>query len=37
MVVKADLPDVNPQDLTSAWRTTSTTIRGERKFEAKVR
>ena len=36
MVVKADLPDVNPQDLNIHVENNILTIRGERKFENKV-
>ena len=36
LVVKADLPDVNPQDLDIRVENNILTIRGERKFEAKV-
>jgi HSP20 family protein len=36
LVVKADLPDVNPQDLDIRVENNVLTIRGERKFEAKV-
>ena len=36
LVVKADLPDVNPQDLDIRVEDTILTIRGERKFENKV-
>src|SRR6267143_6591284 len=35
-VVKADLPDVNPQDLDIRVENNILTIRGERKFENKV-
>src|SRR6202011_3906862 len=34
--VKADLPDVNPQDLDIRVENNILTIRGERKFEKKV-
>ena len=37
MVVKADLPDVNPQDLDIHVENNILTIRGERKFENKVK
>jgi len=37
LVVKADLPDVNPQDLDIHVENNILTIRGERKFENKVR
>jgi HSP20 family protein len=37
LVVKADLPDVNPQDLDIHVENNILTIRGERKFEDKVR
>src|SRR5258707_8594502 len=36
LVVKADLPDVNPQDLDIRVENNILTIRGERKFETKV-
>jgi HSP20 family protein len=36
MVVKADLPDVNPQDLDIRVENNVLTIRGERKFDKKV-
>src|ERR1700730_12698139 len=36
LVVKADLPDVNPQDLDIRVEHNVLTIRGERKFEQKV-
>ena len=36
MVVKADLPEVNPQDLDIRVENNILTIRGERKFENKV-
>src|SRR2546429_5641519 len=36
LVVKADLPDVNPQDLDIRVENNILTIRGERKFENKV-
>ena len=36
LVVKADLPDVNPQDLDIRVENNVLTIRGERKFEDKV-
>ena len=36
LVVKADLPDVNPQDLDIRVENNILTIRGERKFEAKA-
>jgi HSP20 family protein len=36
LVVKADLPDVNPQDLDIRVENNILTIRGERKFEDKV-
>src|SRR5437667_11048504 len=36
LVVKADLPDVNPQDLDIRVENNNLTIRGERKFENKV-
>src|SRR5260221_12751966 len=35
LVVKADLPDVNPQDLDIRVENNNLTIRGERKFETK--
>jgi HSP20 family protein len=37
LVVKADLPDVNPQDLDIRVENNILTIRGERKFETKVK
>jgi len=37
LVVKADLPDVNPQDLDIHVENNVLTIRGERKFENKVK
>src|SRR5271169_4723267 len=37
LVVKADLPDVNPQDLDINVENNILTIRGERKFENKVK
>src|SRR6202049_75986 len=37
LVVKADLPDVNPQDLDIRVENNILTIRGERKFESKVK
>jgi HSP20 family protein len=37
LVVKADLPDVNPQELDIRVENNILTIRGERKFENKVR
>lgn len=37
LVVKADLPDVNPQDLDIRVENNVLTIRGERKFENKVK
>ncbi len=37
LVVKADLPDVNPQDLDIRVENNILTIRGERKFENKVK
>jgi len=37
LVVKADLPDVNPQDLDIQVENNILTIRGERKFENKVK
>jgi HSP20 family protein len=37
LVVKADLPDVNPQDLDIHVENNILTIRGERKFENKVK
>jgi HSP20 family protein len=36
LVVKADLPDVNPQDLDIRVENNILTIRGERRFENKV-
>ncbi len=36
LVVKADLPDVNPQDLDIRVESNVLTIRGERKFENEV-
>jgi HSP20 family protein len=36
LVVKADLPDVNPQDLDIRVENNVLTIRGERKFEKQV-
>ena len=36
LVVKADLPEVNPQDLDIRVENNILTIRGERKFENKV-
>ena len=36
LVVKADLPDVNPQDLDIHVENNILTIRGERKFESKT-
>ena len=36
LVVQADLPDVNPQDLDIRVENNMLTIRGERKFETKV-
>src|SRR5258708_30437915 len=36
LVVKADLPDVNPQDLDIRVENNNLTIRGERKFETQV-
>jgi HSP20 family protein len=36
LVVKADLPDVNPQDLDIRVENNVLTIRGERKFETEV-
>jgi HSP20 family protein len=36
LVVKADLPDVNPQDLDIRVENNNLTIRGERKFDNKV-
>ncbi len=36
LVVKADVPDVNPEDLDIRVENNILTIRGERKFEAKV-
>ena len=36
LVVKADLPDVNPQNLDIRVENNILTIRGERKFENKV-
>jgi HSP20 family protein len=37
LVVKADLPDVNPQDLDIRVESNILTIRGERKFATKVK
>jgi HSP20 family protein len=37
LVVKADLPDLNPQDLDIRVENNILTIRGERKFENRVR
>jgi HSP20 family protein len=37
LVVKADLPDVNPQNLDIRVENNILTIRGERKFESKVK
>ena len=37
LVIKADLPDVNPQDLDIRVENNILTIRGERKFESKVK
>ena len=37
LVVKADLPEVNPQDLDIRVENNILTIRGERKFENKVK
>ena len=37
LVLKADLPDVNPQDLDIRVENNILTIRGERKFENKVK
>jgi HSP20 family protein len=37
LVVKADLPDVNPQDLDIHVENNILTIRGERKFDNKVK
>jgi HSP20 family protein len=37
LVVKADLPDVNPQDLDIHVENNILTIRGERKFENRVK
>src|ERR1700716_4061654 len=37
LVVKADLPDVNPQDLDIRVENNILTIRGERKFDPEVR
>jgi HSP20 family protein len=37
LVVKADLPDVSPQDLDIHVENNILTIRGERKFESKVK
>jgi HSP20 family protein len=37
LVVKADLPDVNPQDLDIRVENNILTIRGERKFATKVK
>jgi len=36
LVIKADLPDVNPQNLDIRVENNILTIRGERKFESKV-
>src|SRR5208282_1598532 len=36
LVIKADLPEVNPQDLDIRVANNILTIRGERKFEKKV-
>jgi HSP20 family protein len=36
LVVKADLPDINPQDLDIRVENNILTIRGERKFESKA-
>ena len=36
MVVKADLPDIEPKDLDIRVENNILTIRGERKFEKKV-
>src|SRR5437899_220198 len=36
LVVKADLPDVNPQDLDIRVENNILTIRGERKFDSKA-
>jgi HSP20 family protein len=36
LVVKADLPDINPQDLDIRVENNILTIRGERKFDSKV-
>jgi HSP20 family protein len=36
LVVKADLPEVNPQDMDIRVENNILTIRGERKFESKV-
>jgi HSP20 family protein len=36
LVIKADLPEVNPQDLDIRLANNILTIRGERKFEKKV-
>src|ERR1700726_2324668 len=36
LVVKADLPDVNPQDLALRVEGNILTIRGERKFDSKA-
>ena len=36
LVIKADLPDVNPQNLDIRVENNSLTVRGERKFESKV-
>src|SRR5689334_1535440 len=36
LVVKADLPDVNPQDLDIRVESNILSIRGERKFEKKA-
>ena len=37
LVIKADLPDVNPQNLDIRVENNILTIRGERKFESKVK
>src|SRR6202795_1143113 len=37
LVIKADLPDVNPQNLETRVENNILTIRGERKFESKVK
>jgi HSP20 family protein len=37
LVIKADLPDVNPQELDIRVENNILTIRGERKFESKVK